>query len=218
MIRAIGSVIRSINLAAYRIGVHMDTDKKFEMDESDVSISGIAHSLQGHSGLMPVASTDTCYQRQPRGGKKPYYFTVDNPRVAYVDDQGIVIALTAGQVLVTATDASGQSKSYRLFIPNGHAFFTFGPGRLDALIQDANRERVRLATLDDLRVLHQRFGPVWPLVGGQLWSTTGSAEKPEPPPPPPLETGINYYTKDMANGVEQTNDSGHVFTALGRNL
>ncbi|MFP0195104.1 Ig-like domain-containing protein [Pseudomonas sp. PHC1] len=196
----------------------MDTDKKFEMDESDVSISGIAHSLQAHSGLMPAASPDTLYQRQPRGGKEPYTYTVSNSRIACVDDQGTVTALTAGEVLVTVTEAGGQSKSYRLIIPNGYRFFTFGPGRLSALIQDANRERVRLATLEDLTVLHQRFGHVWPLGGGQFWSTTGSAETPEPPPPPPLGTGINYYTKDMANGDEQTNDSGHVFVALGRNL
>ncbi|WP_162803503.1 Ig-like domain-containing protein [Pseudomonas kribbensis] len=198
----------------------MDTDKKFEMDESDVSIQGTVHWLQAHSGLMPEASPDTCFKRQPTGGKKPYTYDVSNPRRAKVDDEGLVIALSAGRepITVTATEAGGQSKSYRLFIPNGYPFFTFGPGRLGSLIQDANRERVGLATLDDLRVLHQRFGHVWPLGGGQFWSTTGSAEKPEPPPPPPLETGINYYTKNMANGGEQTNDSGHVFTALGRNL
>lgn len=198
----------------------MDTDKEFEMEESDVSMSGTVHWLQGHSGLMPEASADTCYRRQPKGGKKPYTYELSNTRRAKVDDNGLVVALSAGRdpITVTVTEAGGQSKSYRLFIPNGHAFFAFGPGRLGSLIQDANREQVRLATLEDLRVLHQRFGRVWPLGPGQFWSTTGSAETPEPPPPPPLETGVNYYTKDMASGGEQTNDSGHVLNALVRNL
>ncbi|MFI8646448.1 Ig-like domain-containing protein [Pseudomonas sp. NIBR-H-19] len=196
----------------------MDNLKKFEMDESSVSITGSAHSLQAHSALMPEASADTTYQRQPAGGKKPYSFKVDNSRVAHVDDQGLVTALSAGQVTVTATDANGEQKSYLVSIPKGNRYFFFGSGQLSSLQADANRERVRLADINELRILHQRFGYAWPLNNGQFWSTTGSADNPEPPPPRPIETGINVYTKNMKNGAEQTNDTGHVFEALGRNL
>ncbi|WP_339538627.1 Ig-like domain-containing protein [Pseudomonas sp. RA_15y_Pfl2_54] len=196
----------------------MDGLKKFEMDESDASITGSAHSLQAHSGLMPQASPDTIFQRKPTGGKEPYTYKVSDPRIAHVDDQGLVTALSSGQVRVTASDATGQEKSYVLSIPNGYRYFSFGAGRLSNLQSDANRERVRLADIYELRILYQRFGYAWPLNDGQFWSTTGSADTPEPAPPYPIETGNNVYTKNMKTGVEQTNDTGHVFDSLGRNL
>ncbi|MHC8345269.1 Ig-like domain-containing protein [Pseudomonas sp. RT6P73] len=196
----------------------MKKRKPLAMDETEVLIPGTAHSLQMYPDLEPDSTVDTTFKRQPTGGKKPYFYEVDNPRIADVNQEGVVRALRSGKVTVKVTDAAGQSKSYIVNIPNGKAFFHFGTARLRSLIEDANRERVQLSNLDDLNVLYQRFGNRWPLNGGQFWSTTGSSEKPEPPPPDPMGTGHNYYTKDMKTGVEQTNDGGHVFIAIARNL
>ncbi|MHC8396031.1 Ig-like domain-containing protein [Pseudomonas sp. LB3P93] len=196
----------------------MEDRKPLVMDESQAFISGMVHSLQLFPDLEPDSAPDTTFQRQPTGGKKPYFYKVDNARIAHVNQEGVVRALRSGKVTVEVTDATGQSKRYIVNIPYGKAFFHFGTARLRSLMEDANRERVQLSDINDLRVLYQRFGNRWPLEGGQFWSTTGSSEKPEPPPPDPIGTGLNYYTKDMKSGIEQTNDGGHVFTALGRNL
>lgn len=196
----------------------METHKPLEMDESEALVSGTVYSLKSFPNLEPVSAPDTTFQRQPAGGKKPYFYEVNDPQIAHVNQERVVSALRSGQVTVTVTDAAGQSKSYIVKIPKGKDFFVFGTARLRSLLDDANRELVQLSNLDDLRVLYQRFGNRWPLGDGQLWSTTGSSEEPEPPPPHPIETGHNYYTKDMKSGIEQTNDSGHVFTAIGRKL
>lgn len=194
----------------------MEKHQPLEMDESPALISGTVHSLQLHSLLVPDSTPDTTFQRQPNGGKKPYSYTVDDTSIALVNEEGVVKALRSGKVTVQVTDAAGQSKSYLVHIPNGEKFFFFGSGPLSSLSYQAHQEGVLLANLEDLRILHQRFGRQWPLNGGRFWSTTGSSEEAEPLPPYPIETGDYYYTKDMNSGLEQTHDSGNAFNAMGR--
>ncbi|RYY88273.1 MAG: hypothetical protein EOO15_09435 [Chitinophagaceae bacterium] len=62
----------------------------------------------------PTAQANASFQRAAEGGVPPYTYSSSDPRIAVVDQDGKVVAASAGTARILVTDSAGTQTSYAI--------------------------------------------------------------------------------------------------------
>ncbi|KPB82907.1 Uncharacterized protein AC504_4511 [Pseudomonas syringae pv. maculicola] len=162
------------------------------LDTSPVTLAGKVYLLPGLPELLPNFPADTTLQRQASGGQAPYQYTSSNLLVAKVDSNGLASVRGNGTATITATDASGASKSYLITVVGVIHCIGLGSGSFSQISKNAGNNGSRIPTIHELVEIYNLYGNRWPMGNGNYWSSTVSS------------AGIGgwnwYYVKNMVSG------------------
>ncbi|RMN07603.1 hypothetical protein ALQ67_00077 [Pseudomonas savastanoi pv. glycinea] len=97
-----------------------------------------------------------------------------------------------GTATITATDASGASKSYLITVVGVIHCIGLGSGSFSQISKNAGNNGARIPTIHELVEIYNLYGNRWPMGNGNYWSSTVSS------------AGIGgwnwYYVKNMVSG------------------
>lgn len=162
------------------------------LDTSPVTLAGKVYLLPGSPDLLPNFPSDTTLLRQASGGQAPYQYASSDPLVAKVDSNGLTSVRGNGTATITATDASGASKSYLITVTGVIHCIGLGSGSFSQISKNAGNNSARIPTIHELVEIYNLYGNRWPMGNGNYWSSTVSS------------AGIGgwnwYYVKNMVTG------------------
>ncbi|MBK5438610.1 hypothetical protein JFV30_17915 [Pseudomonas sp. TH32] len=169
-------------------------------DQSGVSLAGRGRTViaPGYPNLLPTFGAHNSYRRVPTGGTPPYFYTSSNTAIAVVDSTGLATVRNNGTVTITVRDSSvpAQTRSYTIQFTGVVRVYELGSGNPAELLNRAASRGQRFADIGELREVNAAYGSRWPTGNGQYWSSTGAGGN--------IITGFYAYTKNIANGNEQT--------------
>ena len=146
--------------------------KGLEFDTSPATLGGKIYLLPAHPELLPVFPTGTTIKRVAAGGKPPYTYSSSMPNVAHVDSTGLVSVRSRGGAIITATDATGESKSFTVSVTGVIECHGVGSGNYTQMSNAAQRIGGRIPSIHELIEIYNAYGNRWPMGNANYWSST----------------------------------------------
>lgn len=146
--------------------------KGLEFDTSPATLSGKIYLLPAYTDLLPVFPNGTTVTRVASGGKPPYTYSSSMPNVAHVDAAGLVSVRSRGGAIITATDASGESKSFTVSVTGVIECHGLGSGNYTQVSNAASRIGARIPSIHQLIEIYNAYGNRWPMGNANYWSST----------------------------------------------
>jgi hypothetical protein len=190
----------SVQYFVNRDGVDRDSEvlaltvkSGLELDTSSVILGGKVYLLPGTPDLLPAFPTGTTVKRVASGGQPPYAYSSSDPKIAHVDGEGLVSVRKVGAAVITATDASGESKAYNVSVTGVIECSGVGFGNLTQIANAANAAQMRLPTIHELVEIYNAYAGRWPMGNGNYWSSTVAKD---------VFGAKWYYVKDLSTGKD----------------
>nr|WP_272903994.1 Ig-like domain-containing protein [Pseudomonas petrae] len=141
-------------------------------DTSPVTLAGKVYLLPAHPDLLPAFPTGTTVHRVASGGRPPYTYSSSDAKVARVDASGLTSVRGKGTATITATDASGESKSFTVSVTGVIECHGVGSGNYTQMSNAANRIGARIPSIHELIEIYNAYGNRWPMGNANYWSST----------------------------------------------
>ena len=148
-----------------------NAESGFEFDTSTASLAGRTYILPGYPNVLPTYNSGNALTRQASGGQPPYAYTSANSAIAAVDNNGWVTARGNGSTQITATDSTGQSKSFTVNVSNVVQAHGFGNSTWNQASSTVAASGARLPSMAELAELEVSYGSRWPMGLHHYWST-----------------------------------------------